>query len=190
MTILLDELNRFLEDRLEEFLQNNPHLELQALDEQLKEQQVNTQRSLLQLQQEEQRIQAKILETAREVELWHKRVSKATAAGRPDLAEPAQHREAALFRHGNQLWGEMQGIQKQIQTLQSALEELTTRRSEVKLKLTQVEAERKQAAASQTVPFPSWSNPIPPKEQDPLEAAFQSWETDQELEDLKRNLRV
>ena len=35
---LFDDFSRFLETRLEEFLRNNPHLELQALLEQLREQ--------------------------------------------------------------------------------------------------------------------------------------------------------
>ncbi|MFW6316406.1 MAG: TIGR04376 family protein, partial [Cyanobacteriota bacterium] len=34
---LLDDLTKFLETRLDEFLKNNPHLELQALEEQLRE---------------------------------------------------------------------------------------------------------------------------------------------------------
>ena len=33
---LFDDLSRFLENRLEEFLRNNPHLELEALLEQLR----------------------------------------------------------------------------------------------------------------------------------------------------------
>ncbi|MEY3222150.1 MAG: hypothetical protein RLZZ203_1006, partial [Cyanobacteriota bacterium] len=39
---LFDDLSRFLESRLEEFLRNNPHLELQALLEQLREQEEDT----------------------------------------------------------------------------------------------------------------------------------------------------
>ena len=186
MTVL-DELNRFLEDRLEEFLQNNPHLELQALEEQLKEQQINTQRSLSQLQLQEQQIQNQILDTAREVELWHKRVSKAQAAGRPDLAQPAQNREAALFCQGNQLWGQMQGIQKQIQTLQEVLQDLSDRQGEVMAKL------REMKTAQQQAPTPSgvsdWSSSaVPPKGLDPLDAVFQQWETDLELAELKRQI--
>jgi uncharacterized protein (TIGR04376 family) len=190
-----DELNRFLEDRLEEFLQNNPHLELLALDEQLQEQQVNAQRSLSQLQTQETQIQSQILETAREVELWHHRVRKAETAGRMDLAGPARDREAALFRQGNQLWGQMQGIQAQIQTLQDTLKHLNDRRAEVKQ---QIQALRQQQAqqpptSSSSSGSPSanpWTAaPPPPKAADPLEVVFQQWETDLELEDLKRQMQ-
>jgi len=189
MTVL-DELNRFLEDRLEEFLQNNPHLELQALEEQLKEQQINTQRSLSQSQLQEQHIQNQILDTAREVELWHQRVRKAEAAGRPDLAQPAQNREAALFRQGNQLWGQMQGIQKQIKTLQGVLEDLSDRQREVKVKLMEMKAAQHQATPPSEASDPVWSSSaVPPKGLDPLETAFQQWETDLELAELKRQIQ-
>ncbi|MEY2979745.1 MAG: hypothetical protein RLZZ435_3885 [Cyanobacteriota bacterium] len=167
MTVF-DELNRFLEDRLEEFLQENPHLELLALDEQLQEQQLNAQRSLTQLQSQETHIQNQILETAREVERWHHRVQKAEAAGRMDLAGPARDREAALFRQGNQLWGQMQGTQTQMQTLQDTLKHLNDRRAEVKQR---IQTLRQQQAQQATVPpgysaSNPWStSPPPPKQQ-------------------------
>ena len=189
---VFDELNRFLEDRLEEFLQENPHLELLALDEQLQEQQLNAQRSLTQLQSQETQIQNQILETAREVELWQRRVQKAEAAGRMDLAGPARDREAALFRQGNQLWGQMQGTQTQIQTLQETLKHLNDRRAEVKQ---QIQILRQQQAQQATVPpeysaaNPWTTSPPPPKAADPLDAVFQQWETDEELEDLKRQMQ-
>jgi uncharacterized protein (TIGR04376 family) len=185
-----DELNRFLEDRLEEFLQNNPHLELLALDEQLQEQQVNAQRSLTQLQTQETQIQSQILATAREVELWHHRVRKAEAAGRMDLAGPARDREGALFRQGNQLWGQMQGIQAQIQTLQATLKQLNDRRAEVKQKIQSLRQQQaQQSAAGSSSSNPWTAAPPPPKAADPLEAVFQQWETDLELEDLKRQMQ-
>lgn len=187
-----DELNRFLEDRLEEFLQNNPHLELLALDEQLQEQQVNTQRSLTQLQTQETQLQSQILETAREVELWHHRVCKAEAAGRLDLAGPARDREAALFRQGNQLWGQMQGIQTQIGALQDTLQHLKGRRAEVKQKiqdLRQQEAQQSTASSDNSATNPWTTSPPPPKAADSLEAVFQQWETDLELEELKQQMQ-
>lgn len=190
MTVF-DELNRFLEDRLEEFLQSNPHLELLALDEQLQEQQVNAQRSLTQLQTQETQIQSQILATAREVELWHHRVRKAEAAGRMDLAGPARDREAALFRQGNQLWGQMQGIQAQVQTLQDTLKHLNDRRAEVKQKIQTLrqQAQQSTTAAGSPASNPWTASPPPPKAADPLEAVFQQWETDLELEDLKRQMQ-
>jgi len=103
---LFDDLNRFLESRLEEFLRNNPHLELEALLEQLQKGRYLTADSR---PPDAKRSQDEILSTAQEIQRWHIRVEKAKTAGRLDLAQPAQEREAALLREGNQRWGQMQG---------------------------------------------------------------------------------
>ncbi|MGL4503833.1 MAG: TIGR04376 family protein, partial [Planktothrix sp.] len=39
---LFEDFSRFFETRLDEFLKDNPHLELQALEEQLREQEEDT----------------------------------------------------------------------------------------------------------------------------------------------------
>lgn len=107
---LFDDFNRFLESRLEEFLRNNPHLELEALLEQLREQEEDTLKLIADLQLQEKYSQDEILATAQEIQRWHIRVEKAKTAGRQDLVQPAQEREAALLREGNQRWGQMQII--------------------------------------------------------------------------------
>ncbi|MFN7854046.1 MAG: TIGR04376 family protein, partial [Dolichospermum sp.] len=63
---LFDDLSRFLESRLEEFLRNNPHLELEALLEQLREQEEDTLKLIAELQLQEKRSQDEILSTAQE----------------------------------------------------------------------------------------------------------------------------
>jgi hypothetical protein len=89
----------------------------------------------------------------------------------------------------------MQGIQAQIQTLQDTLKHLNDRRAEVKQ---QIQALRQQQAqqpptSSSSSGSPSanpWTAaPPPPKAADPLEVVFQQWETDLELEDLKRQMQ-
>lgn len=47
---LFDDLSQFLENRLEEFLRNNPHLELEALLEQLRKQEEDTLKLIADLQ--------------------------------------------------------------------------------------------------------------------------------------------
>ena len=54
---LFDDFSQFLENRLEEFLQNNPHLELQALEEQLHQQEEDTLRLIIQLQRQEKKLE-------------------------------------------------------------------------------------------------------------------------------------
>lgn len=174
---IFDDVSRFLEDRLEEYLRDHPHLELQALAEQLDEQASDTLRLIKQLQSQEQALQEKILATARDVQLWHERIAKAQAKGRLDLVEPAQAREAALLRQGNQLWGQMTAVKQQIEQSQQLYRQMQARQQEVKERLATV-------AASPA----AWGNPPAADPNDPLEAAFHAWDIEEELDALKRNL--
>ena len=87
---VFDDVNRFLEKQLEEFLRVNPHLELQVLADNLREQDVKTTKLLAELEAEEQRQQDAILATAKEIQRWHARIKKAEGAGRQDLVNSGQ----------------------------------------------------------------------------------------------------
>ena len=188
---LFDDLNKFLENRLEEFLRNNPHLELQALEEQLREQEKDTLRLIVDLQGQQKNLQGEILEIAQDIQRWHARVEKAKSAGRNDLAQGAQEREAALLREGNQRWGQMEGVKQRIAQAKEILKQIETRRQEVKVKAQEVEAARASAKAAQSSDTSGWNqttNRNPKKGKDPLEENFQRWEMDEELNQMKRNL--
>ncbi|MGF1479774.1 MAG: TIGR04376 family protein [Cyanophyceae cyanobacterium] len=184
---LFDDLSQFLETRLEEFLRSHPHLELQALEEQLREQEQDTAKLITALQRQEQQLETEILAVAQDIQRWHARIAKAKAANRLDLVEAAQEREAALLRQGNQLWGQRAGVEKRLVQSQELLTQIQQRRKEV-----QAEAERARAQS----PPSSWDtagwNRSPSsaysRAADPLEAEFQRWELDEELEQMKRNL--
>ena len=90
---LFDDLSRFLENRLEEFLRNNPHLELEALLDG-REQEEETLKLIAELRLQEKRSQDEILSTAQEIQRWHIRVQKAKNARREDLATAAAARKA------------------------------------------------------------------------------------------------
>jgi uncharacterized protein (TIGR04376 family) len=189
---LFDDLNRFLESRLEEFLRNNPHLELQALEEQLRQQEKDTLRLIIDLQAQEKRSQDEILSTAQEIQLWHSRVAKAKASGRDDLAQAAQEREAALLREGNQVWGKMQGIKQQIDKSKELQRQIQVRHQEIQTKLREAQATRSTKSQAQ----PNWettgwnqsSSHTPRGGADPLDEKFRRWEMDEELEQMKRNI--
>ena len=197
---VFEDLSRFLETRLEEFLKKNPHLELQALDEQLREQEAETLRLIASFQVREKQLQDEILATAQEVQRWHERIQKAKAAGRADLATAAEAREAALLRQGNQLWGQMKGVQERITQSKDLARQTQQRRQELKEKLKQAEAARaaeratsraksaEAAAWSQQPSSPSFSSTASSSAFDPLEQSFQDWETETELEQMKRNM--
>lgn len=193
---LFDDVSQFLEDRIDEFLKNNPHLELQALEEKLYQQEQETGRLLADLRSRIQQVEQKIRETAQDVQRWHVRIEKAKAANRRDLAEPAQAHEASLIRTGNQLWGQMELLRDRVKQTEELQKKIQGQRQEVKAKLAQVQAQQAAQQAAQPNPAPNatWKatwNQIPRMNvnpADPLEKQFQNWEAEEELQQLKRKM--
>lgn len=190
---LFDEVSRFLETRLEEFLRNNPHLELQALLEQLREQEQDTKALIVSLNREKQRLEQEILSVAENIKTWHLRIDKAKAAGRLDLAQAAQEREAALLRQGNQLWGQMEGAKKRILQSQELLRQIEVRKKEIQAKAAEVKAAQAKTAKTSNSDTIGWDRGSSyysnySRAADPLEAQFQNLEMNEELEQMKRNL--
>jgi uncharacterized protein (TIGR04376 family) len=184
-----EDMSRFLEARLDEFLKAHPELELQVLEDQLREQENDTQKTLRQLAAEEQKAQQNILKTAEEVQLWHGRIAKAEQAKRPDLAEAAKEREAAFLRQGNQQWAQMSLAQEQIKQVNTLAEQIRSRRQDLQVKIRQ----QAQNKTPQSPPTPqAWQATAPKKsffeEVDPLDAKFKTLEMEEELETLKRKL--
>ncbi|MGF1540647.1 MAG: TIGR04376 family protein [Pleurocapsa sp.] len=185
---LFDDINQFLEERLDEFLCNNPHLELQAIEEQLREQEEDTKKLIIELQREEKRLQDEIMAIAEDLQTWHGRVSKAQAANRPDLAEAAQEREASLLRQGNQVWGQMEGIKKRTLQAQELLQQVQQKRQQIQAEAAKEQATRNSRSNGYTVGWEQAASTSYSRATDPLEAEFQKWELDEELERLKRNM--
>ncbi len=188
---VFEDVSRFLETRLEEFLRNNPHLELEAIDEQLREQEQDTLRLIRDGEQQEKKLQNEILATAKDIQIWHSRIDKARAAGRNDLADGAQEREAALLRQGNQLWGQMQGCKQRIEKAKELQRQIQIRREEVKVKVAQSQATKAKTQAQKPRETTGWNqtyNRQVNSNNDSLEQTFRRWEADEELEKLKRNM--
>lgn len=188
---LFDDVSRFLEERLDEFIKNNPHLELQALLEQVEEQERDTIELIGDLQNEQKRLETEILEIAEDIQKWHIRIDKAQAAGRLDLAQAAQEREAVLLRQGNQLWGRMEVTKKRIAESQELFGQVQQRKKELKVKVEQAKTQATTATKAQTK---GWEEDRPysayryRQELDPLEKEFQQWDMDEELERLKKEI--
>ena len=187
---LFEDFSRFLETRLEEFMRNNPHLELQALEEQLREQEEGTLKLIADSQLQEKKLQDEILSTAQEIQRWHIRIEKAKAANRMDLVKPAEEYEATLLRKGNQLWGQMQGIKARIQKAKELQNQIQQRRQEVRVKAAEVNASRANAKTDQRGETAGWnkSNYKPSSGPDSLEDKFSRWEAQEELDQMKRNM--
>jgi uncharacterized protein (TIGR04376 family) len=187
---LFDDFSKFLEARLEEFLRNNPHLELQAIEEQLREQERDTRKLILDLQQKEKSLQNDILAIARDIQTWHARIAKAQAANRPDLANAAQEREASLLRQGNQLWGQMEGTKKRLLQAQELLTQINQKHQELKAKAAQTNfsTSDRTSPSQDTTGWNRGVNSNYSRSADPLDAKFQQLEIDEELKRMKRNL--
>jgi uncharacterized protein (TIGR04376 family) len=185
---LFDDMKRFLETQLDDFMSKNPHLQMQVLEEQLQQQESDAVGLLVELRQQEKQIQSEVLVTAQEIKNWHERVAKAQAAGKNDLATAAQERVDTLLRQGNQLWGKMQGVKDRMTQGNQLLEDIKVRRQELQLKVAE-------AQAAQMNTNTTWQQPVTPlgktklDPSDPLDAEFLQWETEEELNRLKKNLK-
>lgn len=186
---LIEDISRFLETRLEEYIRKNPQMELQVLLEQLRQQETEVLKIIADFERKEKQSQDQILAIAEDIKLWHDRASKAKASGRQDLANAANEREASLLKQGNQVWGQMELTK---QRLNQTIELLT----QIKERIKQVQLKVEQAAKSRPPSEPkssfNWENINPPPSRDlddPLEAQFQKWEMDEELETLKRKMK-
>lgn len=187
---LLEDMKRFLESQIDDFLSKNPHLELQVIEEQLAQQETDTLQLIMDLQTNEKQVEQEILNTAQDIKNWYDRVQKATSAGRADLALAAQERVNALLPQGNQLWGKMQGLKERKAKATELLQTIKSRRTEVKAKSAAAQVIRDRVATNDSNrswgslnSYTSDSNFV-----DPLDAQFRRWEADEELETLKRNL--
>lgn len=184
---IFDDFSKFLEQRLDEYLTANPHLELMAMEEKLREQEEETLKLMTDLKLQERRLQDEILAIAQDIQVWHERITKAQAKGRLDLAQPAQEHEASLLRQGNQKWGQMEMLKTRIQQTQELQQKIEQRRKEVQVQVTKAQAAR-------TTPPPpnlGWNETASPASAAStanLEKQFQRWEAEEELEQLKRNL--
>lgn len=184
---IFDDFSKFLEDRLDEYLRANPHLELMAIEEKLREQEEETLKLMTELKMNERQLQDEILAIAQDIQVWHARIEKAQAKGRLDLVQPAQEYEASLLRQGNQKWGQMEMLKERIQQTQELQQKIQQRRKEVQVQVSQAQATRPSTSASDT----SWTQPSPnpgSPSAAQLEKQFQRWEAEEELEQLKRNL--
>lgn len=183
---IFDDMGRFLEERLDEFLKSHPHLELQVLEDKLREQEMDTLRLIQDLKNEEKAQQDAILVTAEEVKRWHERVMKAQSAGRKDLVQAAQEREAVLLRQGNQQWGHMEMVKTRMTQTQALFQQIQARRKEVKVKMQERRAAAPQANTS--TPKTGWYQSPPRGVSDPLEEKFKQWEVEDDLNNLKQNM--
>ena len=191
---IFNNINQFVEKQLEDFLRKHPHLELSALEEQLREQERDTKNLITEFKFKEKKLQQEILAIAEKIKTWHNRVDMAKAAGKPDLAEAAKEREAALLRQGNQVWGKMEGIKKRIPQAEELLQQIQQKLQVIKAKSTEVKSANSNQEQYSDRYTKGWHQGVNNNysnynsDIDPLEAKFQQLEVDEELDKIKKNL--
>lgn len=177
-----EDFTKFLESRLDEFLQSNPHLNLSILAQELKQEKSDTIKLIFQEESDLKKIENDILNLGKEIQTWHNRIEKAQQAGRLDLAQEAENREHSLLTQGAFLWRQMEEIKHKITLNKELLSSIETKEKEVNLKIEQLKASQNY---SNTYQAPSWNQS---NYNDDLESKFQQWEIDEQLQELKKNL--
>ncbi|WP_019498824.1 TIGR04376 family protein [Pseudanabaena sp. PCC 6802] len=188
---LLDDISRFLETRLEEYIRNNPQIELQILEEKLTQQESEVAKLIASFRTQEKQLQDRILAIADDIRIWHERAKKASDANRQDLASAAKEREAALLKQGNQVWAQMELIKQRISQTADLQSQIQSRMQEVRTKIAEAAKTKSQSQASERASTSfNWENLHTPSQgtDDPLEQQFRRWEMDEELERLKRKM--
>ncbi|MGD1950574.1 MAG: TIGR04376 family protein [Leptolyngbyaceae cyanobacterium] len=185
---IFDDFSRFLETRLDESLKAHPHLEMMALEEQLRGQEEDAIATLATLKRREAELETAVLETAKDIKRWHERIAKAESAKRLDLVKPAKEREATLLRQGNHLWGQMKSVKSRLAETQTLQQQIHAKRQEIKAKIATAAQTANQTAPKDSSTTGWHRSPFESKPLDPLEESFQRWETEAELEELKRQM--
>jgi len=183
---LFDEIGRFLETQLEDYIRANPQLELWALEDRLRAQEAEVSHLIGELQAREKKFQDQILALAEEVKRWHRRVEATQAAGRADLAAAAQEREAALLKEGNIVWAQMDLVKKRLAQALEMQTQVKQRRQEVLTKIA-AQGQAKQSAKENPFAYPDGTGQGAAPSDD-LERRFRQWEMDEEVARLKRQM--
>jgi uncharacterized protein (TIGR04376 family) len=188
---LIDDISRFLETRLEEYIRKNPQIELQILEEKLSQQGAEVAKLIASFRTQEKQLQDQILDIANDIRIWHDRAKKASEANRQDLANAAKEREASLLKQGNQVWAQMELIKQRITQTVDLQNQIQVRLQEVRAKIAEAAKSKPQAQSNtETSTSFNWKNVQAPSQSndDLLEQQFRRWEMDEELERLKRKM--
>ena len=122
----LDNLERGLEERLEQFLRSNPSQDQLLREQHLQDRQrdLHNRRGQQQLQARELRRQ--LLALAEQVQAWTTRGKKAQKAGALELAQRADQHVVGLMKQGHKLWEEFEALGLQFAELEEQLNSLKT----------------------------------------------------------------
>jgi hercynine metabolism protein len=184
----LEQLEARLEQQLEGFLRDNPQQQVLLEQQAARDQQQRLGQERLELRQRAESQRRALLSLAEEIRLWQQRVERARQANAGELAERAERHLAALMEQGRGLW--------------QSLAELGVRFGQVEAELAALASKRK-STANQPGSQPGRAVEPPAAgattsldgdgagtASDDLEAAWARFETQQDLQELRRRLRL
>jgi uncharacterized protein (TIGR04376 family) len=180
---LFEDFTNFLESRLDEFLQSNPELNLTILEQEVKQQKKDTIKLINSLDSQQKILENKIVSLGKEISIWYSRINKAKTAGRLDLAQAAEQKQDSLLQEGNIVWQKMEDVKQKSAEAKRLLITLEEKEREINLKMEQVKKANQNYSSSH-----SFDHRYTYSANDDLEAKFQEWEVEQELQKMKKNL--
>jgi hercynine metabolism protein len=182
----LEELEARLEEQLESFLRDNPQQEALLAEQEGRDRQQWLRRERLRLRQQAEEQRQGLLRLAEEIRRWQERVQRARAAGADDLAARAQAHGEGLMEQGRSRWQELAELGQRFGAVERELEELGGSA-----------AAAKPAAAA--APNPVATNAAAAEAPGAagmaaggasLDADWAAFEAQQELQELRRRMRL
>jgi hercynine metabolism protein len=168
------QLEQQLEQQLESFLQANPAQEQLLRQQEQRERLQRLRRRRLELQANAERARADLLKLAAEISQWQERVQRARSVGAEALAARAEAHLAELMARGRDRW--------------QALGQLGDEYRQVEQELDELAGEKSPGSAESSTP-PGTAGAADADGED-LETAWSTFESEQELEELRRRHRA
>ncbi len=165
----LEQLEARLEQQLEAFLRANPAQEALLQQQERLEQRQQRRQALAQAEA----LRSELLHLASEIQQWRDRGQRARSAGASDLADRAEQQVLQLMERGRQRWQSLEQLGRQVRDTPTA-------------------ASTRAAATTGTAQSTTQSNAAPNATttraagREPLDQAWARFETEQELEALRR----
>ena len=166
------QLERQLEQQLESFLRANPAQEQLLRQQEQRERLQRLRRRRLDLQASAERARADLLKLAEEIRQWQERVQRARAAGADALAERAETHLAELMARGRDRWQALGQLGDDYRQVEQELDELAHGRSNGAAEVAGGPASTTAAAEDSGM--------------EDLEQAWSRFESEQDLEQLRR----
>ena len=168
----LDQLEARLDQTLEGFLRANPQHDTLLAEQEARDRQQQLRRDRLALKTEAELQRQGLLRLAEDIRCWQARVDRAKGAGALDLAGRAEAHIATLMEQGRARWQTLGELGERFAAVEQELQQLGA-----------ASGSRGPAAAAKPGAQPSEATGPD------LEADWAAFETQQELEELRRKMQ-